>query len=256
MPWSVPRVDHQTYDRNPLSAVIFQLRFHPILMISEGSKIAEFQESVRKVFPGFEKAQTREVSVQPDGIQVREGQDFRFVNKTRTALLSLGQGALALENRAHTSHVAFFEDLQFALSALFDIYAPVSPVRVGLRYVNEIDRDQIGQDMGPGTTVGWEKLIAPEFIGIPSGLAGIGDSHFSCEVTSPSTTLGMMTLRYGLLPAGPEKSKFRLDIDRYVEEEVKPAQLTDILESFTDDVYCVFRAAAGEQLLRWMGERA
>lgn len=45
---------------------------------------------------------------------------------------------------------------------------------------------------------------------------------------------------------------FRLDVDRYTEEDLSIADVDGLLGGFVDDIYNVFRAAAGPALIEWM----
>jgi hypothetical protein len=46
-----------------------------------------------------------------------------------------------------------------------------------------------------------------------------------------------------------------LDVDRYVEGPVEPTAVVPLLSKFADDIFAVFIAAAGPELLEWMSER-
>ena len=56
MSWRLPEHDLHTYPRNPLVAVVAQLRFDPILKIAD--RVADFQDRVRARFPKFEEQAT------------------------------------------------------------------------------------------------------------------------------------------------------------------------------------------------------
>lgn len=78
---------------------------------------------------------------------------------------------------------------------------------------------------------------------------------FACEVASPVASGGAQTVRYGLVKDGDGRRKFRLDVDRYVEGPVEPTAVVPLLSKFADDIFAVFIAAAGPELLEWMSER-
>jgi hypothetical protein len=62
-----------------------------------------------------------------------------------------------------------------------------------------------------------------------------------------------MTVRMGLLPrADGAGLHYRLDVDRFVVEDFVFADVQSLLARFVDDIYRVFRAAAGDALLEWM----
>jgi len=129
----------------------------------------------------------------------------------------------------------------------------VAPTRLGLRYVNLIDRLQVGETLG--RQVGWEDLVAPQFWAVPGAMSNLQDSTFFAETTS-SLPRGQMTLRYGVVPE-PSRQRlcFRLDIDRYLDGGVfEMNEVETLLHSFSNDCFQVFMAAAGPSLLEWMNQ--
>ncbi|OGQ78054.1 MAG: hypothetical protein A2289_21195 [Deltaproteobacteria bacterium RIFOXYA12_FULL_58_15] len=249
MTWNLQSIEHETFKRNTVAAVIAQIRFHPILKVPD--RVAEFQDRVRGTFPGFAEVETREVGFRsPLGLEVREGKEFQFRKQDGSAMVNLGPAAIALENRDHKSHKDFLADMKVATDALLEVFSPIAPTRLGLRYVNSINREAIAADLK--RPVEWSHLLDSKFISVPTELADLEDTLFSSEVRSPAER-GMLTLRLGLLRHGDEeKAQYRLDLDRYVEGGFEMVEIFDLFELFTKDIYSLFRAAAGATLLEWM----
>jgi len=253
MTWHLEPIEYQRFERNTLVAVMCQVRFHPILKIDQ--QIAEYQDRIRATFPQFAKIQERTFSIQPGAAgnlmgEVRDEAKFQFGKVRGESRVLVSTDSLSLETRAHQDRDVFFGDLKCALDALLQVYKPVAPVRVGLRYINSIDKDRIERDLG--RPVGWERLIAGPYITPPGGKADLDDTLFVAEITS-SMPVGMMTLKYGRVLEQPSgKLRFRFDVDRFLGDPIQTDRLLDQLGGFASDIHSLFRSAAGPDLVEWM----
>lgn len=146
MPWTLPKHEHLQFERNTIALTVAQLRFHPILKVRE--RLPAFQDGIRARYPGFRTQKVQDVVIEPEGIRVGEQEQFQFLTADSSAAVSLGSAALSLENRRHQHHGAFIADFKVGLDALQSVFSPVSPTRLGLRYINAIDRDRISSDLG------------------------------------------------------------------------------------------------------------
>jgi uncharacterized protein (TIGR04255 family) len=244
MGWLVPPQPHRVFQRNPLVAVVVELRFFPILRVPD--QIAYFQESVRSTFPGF-----REGLSPLSAPDVREERVFNMLKPDESAALTLSTSALVLEARRHKQRENFIADARVGIDALVQVYGPIAPTRLGLRYVNVIDKEQIEKDLGRTTT--WPSLISEPFASVPASLADLDGTAFLSEVSSPMPT-GAQTVRYGLLPDVDGRLKYRLDVDRYAEAAVNTGDLVELLQLFADDIFSMFVATMGPDLMAWMPE--
>lgn len=252
MGWSIPRQEHKVFQRNPLVAVVVELRFYPILKIPAG--VADFQEEVRRAFPAFQDLTRQLVNLSPVGpVELRNERLFNFHKSDQSTTLTISSSSLVVECRRHERREHYIADMKLGIDALRKTYGDIVPTRLGLRYVDLIDKDQIQADLGRPTT--WQALVSERFISVPTALADLRDTLFACEVAS-SMASGGQTIRYGLVQDTDGRVKFRLDADRYVEGNVDPSRLVDLLESFADDLFSVFIAAMGPDLKVWMPERS
>lgn len=252
MPWTLPEHEHRRFERNTIALTVAQLRFHPILRIRD--RLSEFQEQIRARYPGYREQKVKDVLVEPGGIRVGEQEQFQFLTDDFSATVSLGSDALSLENRRHEHHENFIEDFKVGLDALQGVFSPISPTRLGFRYINSIDREKISKDLG--RKLEWVDLIQPEFLKIPGNLASLEGTRYSSEITS-SLGDGAMTVRHGILVTAPgsERVHFRLDVDRYTQEPFEPDATLEMLKNFASDIHSIFISAAGEGLLEWMKEQ-
>lgn len=251
MTWTLPSQAHRVFERNPLVAVIVELRFHPILRIP--SKIADYQEQVRATFPAFETSSRQMVNLGPGPVEVRVENFFTFAKANAASVLTLSTSSLSLESRHHERREQLLEDVKIGVDALLNVFGSVSPTRLGLRYVDVIDRELIAKDLGRPTS--WERLVSGRFASVPGGVADLEGTLFACEVTSPAIDGGAQTARYGLIKDIDGHAKFRLDVDRYQEDSFDLDTTVPRLNAFADDIFAFFIAAAGPDLLEWMPER-
>lgn len=250
MAWKLTPQTHEVYPRNPLIAVIADLRFHPILKVAD--RVADFQDRVRAAYPLFQESNQQLINLQPMGaVQVRQDRVFSFHAEDRQATLTLATAAIILESRAHQKRDEVFRGAQLAVEALHDVYGAVSPTRLGLRYVNVVDKTTISRDLGK--PVDWGSLITKQFLAVPGGMTDEADSSFFAEITAPVVDAGAMTLRYGRLKdAKDNREKYQFDVDRYLNGAFEVKQTTTLLESFSNDIFCLFKAAQGPDLEGWM----
>jgi uncharacterized protein (TIGR04255 family) len=250
MAWQLPTHPRKTYSRNPLEAVVVQLRFDPILKVLD--RVADFQDGVRHRFPEFEEQVTESFEINPArGVRRRKDREFRFQTKDGSSTVFLSPHAVAMETRAHIERDALLADFGVVMKALRPVGESISPLRLGLRYVNTIDRTRIGADLG--RDLEWKDLVAPDFIRVPCELADLEGMAFGSEFTGDLYG-GKLTLRYGMVPEEGGEARFRLDIDRFVEADIDVDGIQDTPMAFARDIFSVFMSAAGSELLRWMGE--
>jgi uncharacterized protein (TIGR04255 family) len=250
MPWTLPIRPHERFIRNPLAAVIAQLRFDPILKIAVG--VPDFQDEIRARFPLYEERDVQVVEVAlpgTEGVRTRRVKEHRFRARNEPTTVVLGDQSVSLEYLAHQHRDVLFSDVALVVAALTSRFPDVSPTRLGLRYVNVIDRDRVEKESGRPTT--WADLLEASFLRMPAGLADLDSTRFAVEIAS-EMPVGAMTLRYGLLPAHEDRLVFRLDVDRYRQETFAVTDVENTVRAFADDVFQVFMAAASERLLAWM----
>lgn len=248
MIWRLPERRHEVFRRNPLAATVVELRFNPILKVPD--RVADFQDRIRETFPYFRENRKRAVSLEGAGtVEISEERQFQFRQSELDTTVTLATTSLALERKVHTHHMDLFRDFAVSVKALTEIYKPIQPTRLGLRYVNFVDREQIAAGLGIGD-LAWDELISEDFLKIPGNLADVEGAVFLNEITS-SLEPGAMTVRYGLT-GRDDREVFRIDVDRYLQERFDPADILGLLERFSRDVYSLFIHAVNTRLYDWM----
>lgn len=252
MPWNITSLPAHIYERNPLAVVVAQIRFHPILRASQ--MVSEYQEKVRRRFPAYQQQQVQSVEMlSPAGIQVRAESQHVFSDPATLTGLILTNTALTMEARQHRERGAFRESLAQALRAFLEVHETFQGTRFGLRYINIIKPDEIGQVLG--RKVDLDGLVGESYRQLPSTVQRNGDTRFSGEVVSGIRDQGFLTLRYAWRQRPAERqSEYHLDFDRYFEGSFQPNEVLGMLETFTQDIFEAYMDVAGPDLIEWMGD--
>jgi uncharacterized protein (TIGR04255 family) len=174
------------YKQNPLDQVICQLRFPPILKI-ETEIPANFQDAIRHQFPKFiEKSEWKmnipeaiSEQVPPDFLQqmmpAATGKNYEFSSDDDIWKINLTRNFVALTANEYRRWEAFKDKLAIPFEAIGRVYSPSYFSRVGLRYIDIIDRSRLGLKNTP-----WRELFNPAISGI-LGSDEIGDEVKSFE---------------------------------------------------------------------------
>ena len=135
----------QIFKRRQLLEVICQLRFPDILKI-ESTDPAEFQDRIRGEYPQYQKKVEQLPPQIVNGKPVPQGtvNNYQFISEDSQWKVSLTKGFVALSTHGYLRWEEFAKRLDRALAALIQLYQPAYFTRVGLRYINAIDRAALG----------------------------------------------------------------------------------------------------------------
>lgn len=250
MTWNINNYKKKVYNRNPLENVVFQLRFHPILKIED--KIPDFQECIRDEYPIYQIKKQKTLMFDPVGNIEGERQEnrFQFLKEDKNSLITIGTVSLSIDELNHKSSKDLLKNAELALNSLVKVYSPIKTVRLGLRYINSIDKDVISKDINKA--LDWDDLISEPFINIPKKIVDLTNTRFYNEITS-DLKKGSLTLRNGLLlDPNSKKLMFKIDIDRYFEYSYPIEETIKLLKTFSDDIYDLFSNSIKNSMEDWM----
>lgn len=248
------------YKKNPLEAVICQLRFPPILRI-ESEPPAPFQEAIRSKYPLLEERALRGAALAglPEEIAkvigesfpaLRSGsREFQFSTADEHWKLALTREVLALTARKYERWEEFEEHLGFGIDALSKCYSPAFFTRVGLRYRNVIVRS----DLAVGTRP-WRELLKPHIAGVLSSpdLADKIEQALHNVVISIGDR-ARVQIQHGL---GRHKETgeelYLIDADFYTEQRTEVRDVTKALSHFNREAGRLFRWCIEDSLHRAM----
>ncbi|NQW24262.1 MAG: TIGR04255 family protein [SAR202 cluster bacterium] len=261
-----PTTERETYDQNPLQEVICQLRFPTILEIS--SQIPDqFQNAVRHKYPLYRKVDPS-VAELPSNVpkeiadlvsslplvRTTRIQEHRFLTEDEQSLISLNQDFLALSVKSYTSWPQFREEIRFAESVVRETYNPTFYSRIGLRYRNIIDRDNLGV-----STVPWSKLFNTTLLGVQ------GAESFDVDVqeTVSRTSIklqdiedGFIQIRHGLAKSpNSENQVYLIDTDLFCGRKTEIDDALKTLDNFNRVAGNFFRWCISDTLRTALGPR-
>lgn len=158
------------YQKNPLDKVVCQLRFPPILKIDSEVPSA-FQDRIRNTFPLYleKTAYEQEIFIGPGiaspqpGIQQFNStptKQYIFLSADKSCHVVLTRTFVSLSVKDYKKWEEFRKNLENPFNALIDIYKPPFFTRIGLRYIDIIDRSRLGL---VGTD--WKELLKPHLLG-------------------------------------------------------------------------------------------
>lgn len=238
MPLSIdelfPPIERVVYQRTTLAQVICQLRFPSILQIQAAPPV-DFQNAIRHLFPTFE--QSRETLAEglpkellkllpPHALDTRYV--FKFESEDEKWQLSLSETSIALTSTAYTQWDAFRDRIRPPLAALVSTYSPSFYTRIGLRYINNIDRSKLDLE-----NVDWSDLINHTILGelaspAISPLATEGYGHLRMKLPAMPDNL---FLRRGLRQGtGDTDKEYFIDADFYTEGKSEILDGADVLD--------------------------
>jgi len=249
-----PRV---IYQKNPLDQVICQLRFPPILKIDTQIP-AEFQDAIRLQYPMYSElkeemadlpvellAQSPPQIASAIPISAKNRMNYRFSTPDEKWTVNLTNNFLALTCFEYDRWENFRRHLDLPLRVLIDIYKPASFSRIGLRYVNVINRSVLGL-----SDVGWSELIQPYISGVLSVLdqATVLGSLSNDEIRLDKEK-GVVRIVHGIATSRNDGEKvYLIDNDFFVEGNIEISHATEKLDYFNDWGRKLFRWAIGDRL--------
>jgi uncharacterized protein (TIGR04255 family) len=244
-----PRV---VYTRNPLKEVICQLNFPAILRI-DTELPTNFQEGLRALYPIFkeEQAATLRINLPSSQPQVPAEQlglranrtVYRFLSEDSFWTVTLARDSLSMSAKSYRTWEDFSEHFKVPFEMLLSEYKPSFFTRIGLRYLNVIDRKELGLEGEP-----WSELLKPHIAGELSS-AEIAD-RIQSAVSQLSVLLddegGLVLINHGLV--GNEISNQGDDLSYLIDNDFSIGRKTEVNDALAKLNY--FNRFSG-RLFQW-----
>ena len=244
-----PPTDRVIFRNNPLREVICQLRFPTILAI-KAETTAAMQDRLREVYPLYRMSTPefgadvpKELTEVIGRLVPEVSRPHFFETESKARLVSLNTDFLALTERDYKRWEMYLEEFRKVKAAFEEGYRPAFYNRIGLRYQDLIDREELGLK-----DERWDKLVNPVLAGVLSDPAVEGDV---IETSSTSAFAisgvpeGRARVQYGLVSRdvdGASRKVFAIDSDFYSNGRFS-------LEG-VENVLAIFSRTAGD-LFRW-----
>lgn len=167
-----PESKRVVYRKNPLSNVICQLRYPPILKI-DSEVPSFFQENIRTEYPLYnEKIELQQEfatglksQFSPDVInqlsKTSPTKNHEFISEDGVWKINLTRTFLSISTSKYIRWEDFIKKFHSSYKALISIYNPAFFSRVGIRYVDVFERSKVGLQVEP-----WNNLIQPYLLGL------------------------------------------------------------------------------------------
>lgn len=244
-----PRQSEVRLQKSPLTEVICQVRFPPILRIANEDP-ADFQELVRPQFPRFEREEGYLLQLQFSGASIagppaaqNASRLYRFRSTDEQTVITLSTDFYALSTTAYTVWEDFSRSLRLAQDAMRRVYQPEFSSRIGLRYVDEL----IPSHLGLSTLDDVISLIRPELTSMVKTDAWEMPAELLCQLLLEDGD-GKLGLRFGT-KVSSEDSVFVLDFDYYDEIERPFGDIEQRCNKFHEIIYDAFRWCINDESL-------
>jgi uncharacterized protein (TIGR04255 family) len=256
-----PESARVVYQKNPLVEVICQLRFPTILEISAADP-AGFQEKIRPRYPLYSRQEEAGVPKEIAGIPKEvagilaqlaalrpvEDAPHRFLTEDSSRFISLTREFLAVAAKNYTRWEEFRREIQTAKAALEEEYQPAFYSRIGLRYVDIIDKVEVGL-----SNESWDSLVNSSIAGILGAQElyhGVREirSEALIELDDDIVPGGFAKIRHGLLERPDGGQAYRIDADFFTQERSASDDVFRILDRFNRLAGNLFRWAITRKL--------
>jgi len=246
------------YDKNPLTEVISQLRFPTVLAI-EAEIPAAFQEKVRFDYPAFDDGSgVRLPELLPQEIARLLGSSFglsapkvyAFTSSDGVWKVNLNREFVAVSCTRYERWDHFRARLLHVLENLDVVYNLSYYTRVGLRYRNLIDRDELELK-----DVAWSELFQPHLAGeLASAMAdSVVQNQHQLLVDLPNGE-GRVRVVHGMALQPPRPDPlYVIDNDFFIEGRVEKSDAANKLDAFNKHSGGLFRSFIKDKLDRAMG---
>jgi uncharacterized protein (TIGR04255 family) len=240
----------------PLVRVVAQIRFPPILAIGTPQRVADFQETIRSVYPILREERVPQLMFPAPGAVPSIGGAliWRFHDQEPRWRwrASLAIDYLALETRNYTSREDFMSRLRVVVSALEKSFNPREAQRLGVRYIDRLAGE------------GYDRVT--DFF--RSAVLGITQTELrpaAQQIVMQAvldTEEGQILARWGQLPAKVtvepdidmiDAPSWILDLDMFTPsaQKFETDELLAKAERFAKRIYSVFRWMVNDEFLRF-----
>jgi uncharacterized protein (TIGR04255 family) len=224
-PLALPPPQPVRFAKSPLALVACQVRFEH-LGAPEEADLQALRGALGEEYPVLQQMQGLQIQIGPPGAQASTQQGWRFVSLGEDWIVSLLPDSASIETTAYQDWQDLDRRLRQMLGAIHAVLAPRVEVRLGLRYVNHLSRDDVAEPAG------WAKYLRQELVALTAS-DPIAPSAFNAQqvIQLNAGDGAALTVRHGV-PGGPgewpENPVYLLDFDCYREGQ-RALQVEELL---------------------------
>jgi uncharacterized protein (TIGR04255 family) len=245
-----PEHEDVVFRKAPLTSVLCQIRFPPILALLDAAGVAGFQEALRHRYPELESEEQMTVALAPTSAELqRPAPIWKLRNPNEQWTVSLAVDFVALDTASYRHFGEFIDRLMEVVAALERTLNPLPSKRIGLRKVNSIGHSQV---QAPAD---WKDLLRSELLGLVgvSELPGFVRSDYA-QLHLDDGDNGSLLVRHGVDP--DDQNKYRLDLDYWTERAMPIAPddgLSSMLNSYSASITGFFHWCLTKRLFDALG---
>jgi uncharacterized protein (TIGR04255 family) len=143
----------------PLVRVLAQVKFPEIASVTRRDFIGPFQEAIRSDYPVLREERGVMLTIGPEGVAQTAGEHiWRFHSADGLWRVSAAPTFMAIETDGYESRADFFDRFDQVVRAAAEHFKPVFWERLGVRYVDRIEGDEMLGQLG--------RLVKPEVLGL------------------------------------------------------------------------------------------
>jgi len=224
------------YKRNFLRQAVCELRFPTLMELGGDRPPTSFANELRKEYPNLEMANELTLGIGTHSTGTSHSHLFRSPKLNWT--VSLKQSAFSIETTTYTDFAQMKQRILRVVDAASKIIDSDFFTRIGLRYINSVDRGENPAD-------GW---INPDLVGplLSGKFSGIKDYASKLELASPD---GGCLLQHGIRLKAKQVDEavppeYFLDIDVF-RSEVELSNTEAALDAIHSQAFDIFDWAIG-----------
>lgn len=215
----------------------------------------KFQEALRIEYPIYKEEQTTNLrfNFPPDAnppsnpFLLRGRNVYKFSSEDLVWTITLTRDFIAISTTAYARWENFKEHFENPLKFFVDEYNPPFYTRVGLRYIDLIDRANLGLQ-----GVSWRELLKPHIAGELSSVE-VGDRVLSCanQAIISLDDESRILLNHGLVNNNgnnPDNFSYLIDCDFSTDKKTEINNVNDRIDHFNQHAGRLFRWCIADRL--------
>ncbi len=248
------KMDDFKYEKNFLTNVIFRLDIGSILDLNANDNFTKFKKDVFEILPISSEVKniTKNVNIELNIITDKENISYVFENQERTYKFSLSQSNLVIECTKYKNFPDFYEIIEKIINSFTKIYKPISFIRLGLRYVNQIKIER-------GHTFIWKDYLDKSLTASMDIFLG-GRENLSRAMSSftmnNDDNNSKLVIIYGMynsdFPSKIYNKEFILDFDCFTDEIERNEDILIKLSDFNEVIKKMFELSIKDGLRKIM----
>jgi uncharacterized protein (TIGR04255 family) len=241
----------EVYTKTFLDTVICQVRFSPLLLIETDTQLlARFQnEKVRNHFPDLKENINFVFETNPSNLTQNSVQPIPQKTYTLTGdfgSIVFSRSFLSLTTKKYSNWTNFFEIFNLILDALMQTYGITNFSRIGLRYINIIDKNK-PEYPEAGLTL-WENFIKRDYLSfLPDDESG--DINITNILSIGNDGYKINNIIATAIDTLTNNKILAIDNDSFLQKNhIEPTTVKDVLNTLNTNAYNIFRTIITEEL--------